>query len=371
VCITGIKVADKAINADSVLHSGQLLTLPYTDNNLSIEFASLQFTTPGQLRYAYQLEGVDKAWVTAGKDQAARYNQLRSGHYLLKIKCTDRNGIACKGITSLSLYIVPPFWNTWWFYGCITLLATGAVYRTTKWIQDRKKEKQLLQLKYEMKLAATEMDTLRAQMSPHFIFNSLNSINTFILKNDRENASGYLGKFSQLVRLILDNSRTEWVLLANELKALKLYIELESLRLDKAFSYQIRIAPEVNVSEALVPPLIIQPYVENAIWHGLSLRQGPGGMITIDILKEHDELRVVISDNGVGRAEAARIESRNNIRHKSHGMKITAERLAVVNEVYKVNAAVTVTDCPDAASGLAGTKVLLTIQYRTHAGINH
>lgn len=371
VCITGIRIFDKAINADSILGSGAPLTLSYTDNNISIEFSSLQYTTPGKLGYAYQLEGVDKDWVTAGKDLAARYNQLRSGHYLFRVKCTDRNGIECKGITSLSLYIVPPFWNTWWFYGSTALLMIGAIYWAAKRIQDRKKEKQLLRLSYEKKIAVMEMNTLRAQMSPHFIFNSLNSINTFILKNDRDNASGYLSKFSQLVRMILDNSRTEWVLLANELKALRLYIELESLRLNNSFTYAIHIAPDVMASQVVVPPLIIQPYVENAIWHGLSHRQAPGGKITIDVQKAGNELNVQITDNGVGRAAAARIESRNNTRHKSHGMKITAERLAVVNEVYKVNAAVTVNDHPDAATGLAGTSVLLTIQYKINAGSYH
>jgi ligand-binding sensor domain-containing protein len=371
VCITGIGVFDKAINADSVIGSGYPLTLAYTDNNITIEFSSLQFTTPDKLRYAYQLVGVDKDWVTAGKDRVARYNQLRSGHYLFTVKCTDRNGIQCKGITRLSLYIVPPFWNTWWFYACVILLTTGTIYWVAKQIQDKRKEKQLLQLHYEKKIAVMEMNTLRAQMSPHFIFNSLNSINTFILKNDRDNASGYLSKFSQLVRMILDNSRTEWVLLANELKALKLYIELESLRLNKSFSYAIHVEPDVAVSQTMVPPLIIQPYVENAIWHGLSHRKVPGGMITIHILKDSSVLKVQITDNGVGRAEAAKIESRNNTRHKSHGMKITAERLAIVNEVYKVNAAVTVTDHPDAATGLAGTRVLLTIQYKTYASSNH
>lgn len=371
VCITGIGVFDKALNADSVIRSGQPLTLPYTDNNINIEFSSLQFTTPDKLKYAYQLEGVDKNWVTAGKDLVARYNQLRSGHYLFKVKCTDRNGTQCKGITHLSLYIVPPFWNTWWFYVCVALLTIGTIYWVAKQIQDKRKEKQLLQLHYEKQIAVMEMNTLRAQMSPHFIFNSLNSINTFILKNDRDNASGYLSKFSQLVRMILDNSRTEWVLLANELKALKLYIELESLRLNKSFSYAIQVEPDVAVSQTMVPPLIIQPYVENAIWHGLSHRQAPGGMITISILKDNNVLKVQIADNGVGRAAAARMESRNNTRHKSHGMKITAERLAIVNEVYKVNAAVTVTDHPDPSTGLAGTKVLLTIQYKTYAGSYH
>ncbi|MBN9380468.1 MAG: histidine kinase [Chitinophagaceae bacterium] len=369
--ITGVHVFDKEIKADSFINSGRPLTLPYTDNNIRIEFSSLQFAASDKIRYAYLLEGVDKDWVPAGKDQTARYNQLRSGHYLFRVKCTDRDGIVARGTTLLYIYIVPPFWNTWWFYTCIALLTAGGIFTLTKWIHGRRKEKELLRLNYEKKIAVVEMKTLRAQMNPHFIFNSLNSINTFILKNEQENASGYLGKFSQLVRLILDNSRTEWVLLENELKALHLYIELESLRFDKGFTYTIDIDPGVYPSQVVVPPLIIQPYVENAIWHGLSHRQEPGGAIGIRIWKEAHELKMQVTDNGVGRAEAARRGSRNNTLHKSHGMKITAERLAVLNEVFKVNATVTVNDITGTTMTVSGTKVLLTIQYKTHAGINH
>ncbi len=369
--ITGVRVFDKEIRADSFINSRRSLTLPYMDNNITIEFASLQYAASDKFRYSYQLEGVDKSWAPAGRDQTARYNQLRSGHYLFRVKCTDRDGIEASGITLLPLYIVPPFWNTWWFYTCAGLLAAGGIFFAARWIDRRRKEKELMRLSYEKKIAVVEMNTLRAQMNPHFIFNSLNSINTFILKNDQENATDYLDKFSQLVRLILDNSRTEWVLLENEIKALKLYIELESLRCDNAFTCTFDIGEGVISSQVVVPPLIIQPYVENAIWHGLLHRQQPGGQIRIRIWKESNELKMQIIDNGVGRAEAARLEKRKKTRHRSHGMKITAERLAVVNEVYKVNARVMVTDAGDDQTGATGTKVLLTIQYKTHAGINH
>jgi ligand-binding sensor domain-containing protein len=371
VSITGFRVNDQEVNIDPFLNQRQPLALPYQDNDLKIQFASLQFAAPGKIRYYYQLEGVDKDWIQAGKEQEAHYSQLRSGHYLFKIRCVNRSGIQSRDHTLLSIHIVPAFWNTWWFYLGIALLAAGGFFLAVKWINERRKEKELLHLNYEKKIAVMEMNTLRAQMNPHFIFNSLNSINTFILKNDQENATDYLSKFSQLVRLILDNSRTEWVSLENELKALKLYIELEALRFDNAFTYSIRIGQDVLSSQALVPPLIIQPYVENAIWHGLLHRKSPGGKIAIDIWKENNKLMMQVTDNGVGRAEAAKLESKNNTQHKSHGMKITAERLAVVNEVYKVNARVAVTDLPDTVKGISGTQILLTIQYKTHAGINH
>lgn len=371
VTITDFRIYDKGVDALAYVNGLRPLELAYGDNNINIEFSALQYSTPGEVRYFYQLEGVDKDWVSAGRDQAAKYNQLRSGHYLFKVKCRGRNGVISRGITLLPLYIVPPFWETWWFYLVVILLAMSAVFLSARWFHNRKKEKELLHLNYERKIAVMEMNTLRAQMNPHFIFNSLNSINTFILKNDQDNATDYLSKFSQLVRLILDNSRTEWVLLENELRALELYVELESLRFDKAFTYSICVGPDVFPAQVVVPPLIIQPYVENAIWHGLMHLKKAGGKITIDIWKENESLMIQIADNGVGRARAEKLERKRNTQHKSHGMKITAERLAVVNEVYNVNATVTVTDLPGPREKATGTRVLLTIQYKTHAGLNH
>ena len=213
------------------------------------------------------------------------------------------------------------------------------------------------------------MSSLRAQMNPHFMFNSLNSINNFILKNDADNASGYLTKFSRLMRLILDNSRSEWVLLENELKALQLYIELEALRFDNAFSYSLEVTQDVDTQTVKVPPLIIQPYVENAIWHGLMHRKEPDGRIDIKLWKNNGVLYIEIEDNGVGRDEAKRLKSKTAVKQKSHGMKITEQRIEVVNKIYNVDAGITITDLNDKA-GNTGTSVLISFKYKTHDSNN-
>ena len=371
IAITGFRVFAKEIKIDSLINTGRPLDLSYKENSISIEFASLRFNDRGGTKYFCQLEGVDKGWILVGKEQMAHYNQLAPGHYLFKIKCINRNGIAATAVTLLSIHIIPPFWNTWWFYMVISVVTAGSIFFVARWLYDRRKEKELLQRNYEKKIAAVEINTLRSQMTPHFIFNSLNSINSFILKNDQDNASDYLSKFSQLVRLILDNSRTEWVSLENELKALRLYIELESLRLDNSFAYSIHVDPAVPVSTIFIPPLIIQPYVENAIWHGLQYPQKEDGKISITIWKENDALMMQIEDNGVGIIEATRRKDKKISKHRSYGMKITAERLAIVNEVYKINTSVSVKDMQDAVTKTSGTKVLLTIKHTTHAGIDY
>ena len=368
--ITGFKVFDKNINTDSIVTNDSPIRLSYKQNSFIIEFASLEFSSSSKLKYFYQLVGADKDWILADQGQSAHYNHLENGHYIFKVKCENRDGLTSENITELRVFVYPPFWKTGWFRLIFILLIGTIFYILLRWQRKRREEKQQLQIEYEKKIAAVEMNMLRAQMNPHFIFNSLNSINTFILKNDSDNATEYLQKFSSLVRLILDNSRNEWILLENEIKALELYIELEALRFENIFSYSINVSPGINQSSVWVPPLIIQPYAENAIRHGLINRKEPGGKLDINVWRNNGQLMMQVEDNGIGRAAAEKMKKPiNKLHQQSHGMKITAERLDIVNEVYKVNAKVQVTDLNE--NGNTGTKVLITIQYKDHADNNH
>ena len=249
----------------------------------------------------------------------------------------------------------------------IASLCANKIVRANAEAEKQRAEIELLQMQHHT--AEVEMQALRAQMNPHFLFNSLNSINHFILKNDVDNASDYLTRFSRLMRLILDNSREEWVLLDNELKALQLYIQLEAVRLKNIFDYTIEVDPSILAESVMVPPMIIQPYVENAIWHGLLHRSGPGGKLKLNIWKTNGNLCIRIEDNGVGRIEATRLRSKFTAHRTSHGMKITADRLNIVNKVYGVNAEVQVNDIMEDEL-VAGTRVLLTLQYKTHDSNN-
>jgi putative methionine-R-sulfoxide reductase with GAF domain/streptogramin lyase len=221
------------------------------------------------------------------------------------------------------------------------------------------------------KSAEVEMQALRAQMNPHFMFNSLNSINNFILNNDIENASGYLTRFSRLMRLILDNSRHDWVPLSQELQALELYIGMESLRFDNAFSWRISVGEGVETEQVLIPPLLIQPYVENAIWHGLMHRNTPGGHLVVSLEKRNEWLIITIEDNGVGRQAAAQMKSRQ-VGHKvSHGMNITSERINMVNNVYDAKVNLELKDKVNESGESTGTSVKLKMKYRKISSDNH
>ncbi len=175
-----------------------------------------------------------------------------------------------------------------------------------------------------------EMQALRAQMNPHFIFNSLNSINRFILQSNQEKASEYLTKFSRLVRLILQNSQLSLISLESELESLRLYLELEAVRFDHHFEYHVTVSDTIDISAARVPPLVIQPYAENAIWHGL-MHKADKGHLQIDLFEEGNLLCFKITDDGIGRKKASELKSKSASAHKSMGMRITADRIAILH----------------------------------------
>ena len=213
----------------------------------------------------------------------------------------------------------------------------------------------------QRKMADVEMQALRAQMNPHFIFNCLNSINRYIVKSDQATASLYLTRFAKLIRLILDNSNSKSVSLANELEALRLYIEMESIRFEKQFTYTITVDPEVRPDSVYVPPLIIQPYVENAIWHGLLHKETAGHLLIQVSRKTATLLECVIEDNGVGREKAMELKSKSASSRKSLGMKLTEDRLALLSRQAQIDAVIEVEDMKDENGMAAGTRVILKI----------
>ena len=218
---------------------------------------------------------------------------------------------------------------------------------------------QIQNLEHEKKSSELKMQALRAQMNPHFIFNSLNSINRFILQNNKAEAEGYLTKFSRLIRMILNSSANETVSLAEDLDALKLYLELECLRFDNAFSYQLMCDPEVDADFIRVPPMLLQPFVENAIWHGL-MNKKEKGHVWINIDQEDATLICTITDDGIGRKKATELKGKSG-KYKSMGMNITESRIAMMNKMNGENKSVEIRDlvCADGSAG--GTEVILKI----------
>jgi tetratricopeptide (TPR) repeat protein len=233
--------------------------------------------------------------------------------------------------------------------GSILVLVSIAgiiLYKRRKDTLEKKKEAE-----FNAQVAYTELKALRAQMNPHFIYNSLNSINDYIDKHDTEMATLYTTKFAKLMRMILENSEQKEVPLANDLKALELYMQLESMRMQNKFSYEIKVDEDIDQENTLIPPLILQPFVENSIWHGISKKQGVG-KILIHIQKNGNMINCIVEDNGIGMKESADTKTEKEmLLKKSFGMKITKSRIDIINKMKKSNAAITMSNLEE------GTKI--------------
>jgi LytS/YehU family sensor histidine kinase len=224
-------------------------------------------------------------------------------------------------------------------------------------------EVELQKLENEKQLTELEMQALRAQMNPHFIFNCLSSINRFILKNETESASDYLTKFSRLIRMVLNNSKQELIALEDELEMLRLYLDLEKLRFRNSFDYKINCINEIDADNIFIPPLILQPFAENAIWHGLMHKQGHGHL-EIKLSVDKKILTCVISDNGIGRSKAAMLQSTSTEHKKSMGQQITKERLTLFNQGANEGNFLNFEDIKDDEGNEAGTRVILRLRYK-------
>lgn len=206
-----------------------------------------------------------------------------------------------------------------------------------------------------------EMKALRSQMNPHFLFNSLNSIKHFIIKNESTVAAGYLTKFAKLVRLVLENSKHNLISLQEELDCLNNYLELEKLRFEGKFDYTI--TADAEVYSIQVPPLILQPFIENAIWHGILNKENGLGHIDILVKDLENAIQIEITDNGIGRKKAAEIVAESSLKKKSMGLTITHERLQVLNRVIGIESKIEIIDLTDANNAAIGTKVIVYLPY--------
>jgi LytS/YehU family sensor histidine kinase len=204
-------------------------------------------------------------------------------------------------------------------------------------------------------------------MNPHFIFNCLNAINRFILGHETEAASDYLTKFSRLMRMIMNHSRHSYVSLAEEIEMLQLYLGMEQLRFKNAFDYRIDVDPELDTDEVRIPPLLIQPFVENAVWHGLMHKEDRGSLL-IRLRVEGNVLTCVIRDNGIGRQRAGMLRSKSAEKHKSMGMQITAERMALLTGPGDSKPFFKIEDLYDETGASLGTQVTLTIKINHPSG---
>jgi sensor histidine kinase YesM len=265
-----------------------------------------------------------------------------------------------EGKTAPSIRITQIFWQHPLFIAGLTLCILGVIGLFIHLRIRHIRREAKLKMEFNQRLAENEMKALRAQMNPHFMFNSLNSIKHYILKENKKDASRYLTKFSQLMRAILANSEHKLVSLEDELHALKLYLEIEAMRFNQEFQYTIVVDRSIHKSHVFIPPLLIQPFVENAIWHGL-LPKVSERRLDIRIAGVNGSLEIRIEDNGIGRKAAALRNVARNSHEKSMGMKLTADRIALIKNMLDITAHIHLDDLEDGTGQPTGTRVTISI----------
>lgn len=361
IVFTSVKILDN----ERISGKDLLKQIELTENE---NFITLQWTTPvynnsNQFRYVCQLSGIDKKWIYTSSNTIS-YSGLPFGTHTFRVFALNNDGRRSP-LRTISITVHPPFWKTVWFKVLLVLITIAGIWLAFRLKVRQMKKEEKLKTIYAQQIADIELKALRAQMNPHFIFNSLNSIQKFILSNDARTASQYLTKFARLIRMILENSDQNSTTLAQELELLKIYVEIEALRFDHRFDYRVFVDPELQTANCHIPPMLIQPFLENAIWHGL-LYNDRRGLLTLDIQKHGDaEILIIIEDNGIGREKSQELRNKQLYKNKSFGVSISRDRISILNKQTDTHAELRITDLKDKNGKPTGTRVELILPILT------
>ncbi|MDR7211623.1 histidine kinase [Flavobacterium piscis] len=335
-------------------------SLPYDKNRIKIAFHVNGYYPEDELLFEYKLSGLNENWIALDRNvNFVNFNSLPSREYVFEIRTKSSNGSEYVS-EKIVFEINQPYWKKWWFVLVIFLIALGLIilfYRNKLAVKEKEKELALKNAKFESELAVLKLENLKSQMNPHFIFNALNSIQEYIVLNQKNLASSYLAKFADLIRAYLDHSSKGYISLKEEIECLNIYLELEKLRFEEKFGYKI-ISLESN-EDIKIPTMLIQPYVENAIKHGLLHKKTDRVLeIFFEILKEEQMLKCTVSDNGIGRERASQLR---NKKYQSFATKANKNRLELLNFGKEKKIGVTIDDLINANNEPIGTQVTLLI----------
>lgn len=304
----------------------------YGENDLTFTFGIDFCQNSSNVRFRYFLDGFDDKWSKWSKSPEATYSHLPSGDYVLKV---EGKHLSEEVIIPYLFHITvkTPWWKRWWFILFSSLFLVGNIY-FAMWLYAyfiRKREK--ARTKQFNRVIGLKMKSLQNQLDPHFIFNALNSIQSYILEEQKENALGYLSDFSNVLRKKIDNANKDLISLSDEIAYLQLYLKLEKMRFSDKFSYQIKVNSSINPYKYKLPPMLIQPFLENAIKYGLAGSEKKGILDVSFVLEQDGYLRCVIIDNGVGRKKARGLLEDSNIKLHHKTLSITKDRIKLLNKV--------------------------------------
>lgn len=369
VHITGLRAflqnTDWTDQSDSITPAGLPigLELAYRRNYLTFDYTGISLSEPEKVVYRYRLVGLDTDWLSPTDARFASYSSLPNGEYTFEVMASI-DQVNWNGPATFTFTILPPFWLQPWFFALMIGVVGGSVYGIQRYrYKVRERSERTRQLMLRSRMLQLEQQALNANMNRHFVFNALNSIQYHINKQDRATASKYLTSFAKLIRRNLDASQNDTTSLREELERLELYLLLENMRFKEKFQYAITIDPKVDVSQVRLPAMMLQPYVENSIWHGILPMDRPG---RVDILVEpagEGRVLVRIEDDGIGVEQSLSSKNGSDSDHISRGIEITKGRADVLRRLELTDIRIKGPDqWHDPTSGkIMGTKVAIEL----------
>jgi two-component sensor histidine kinase len=354
-------LVDTKTNATNVAQLKNII-LKHNQNDLSIGIAPLEYSDPTANEYYFLITDGTDTIVRRGKNNTFQYPNMQPGTYTLTYNASNSDGVWFDDREKqMEIVISPPWWETWWARTLFAIAGLGLIYAYYRYrIAQIQKEEEFKrkEAEYKQLVAETETAVLRLQMNPHFIFNSMNSINSYILQKDMDTASDYLHRFARLMRMILKNAAKPLIAISDEIELLELYLQTETMRFEKKFDYSFDLKDDLDPDEFVIPTMILQPFVENAIWHGISNKKDGEGKIKVGFWQENESFFCSVEDNGIGRAASSQI-SKKTKSHESKAISITEHRLQLLGKKNGVSASFEIQDLTDLDHNPAGTKVVL------------
>lgn len=365
--ITGINSSSAPIpGADSLaLGSVPELKVAYQKNHLNFNYTAIALAYGRHVRFQYRLSGFDQEWMPPTEARFASYSNLPQGEYLFEVRAADRQALGggrWGPVASVSFTITPPFWLSWWFFILCALCLLAILFMVARVRRQRRaRQEKTRGLILRSRMLQLEQQALNANMNRHFIFNALNSIQYSINRQDRAVANKYLTSFAKLIRKNLDASQKDTTSLAEELERLELYLVLEHMRFKDKFMYAISVDPAVDTQQVNIPAMMLQPYVENSIWHGI-LPMAHAGRVDIHVDRtDLGRTRIRITDDGVGIETSRMQKSAENADHISRGIEITKGRADILRKLHMTDIRIQGPEQVRDRHGNTGTQVLVEL----------
>jgi len=350
--LLSIKNSNRERIADSAV-----LQVPDNDRRVGFEFAGISYRSAGDIVYRYRMLGLDSSWQET-RQHSLLYPDLPGGEYQFQLMAVNKFSSQSR-ILTIPIRVEVPFWKrssviiTAWLLSLLSLWLIVAV--RIRRVRRRQAEKQRLM----KKVGELENTALKSQMNPHFIFNCLTSILRYVSTGDTSRANEYIAGLGKLIRMTLNNSSKSFISIEEEIEYLSSYLSLEKMRFKGKIDFQLLTDPSIATAGTFIPPMLVQPHVENALHHGLPDKTDGSGTILVSFVKEDRALVVTVTDNGVGRANSAEKKRVGPVTPDSRGLALTQDRILVLNKLYKSNITLTINDLKGPAGEAAGTRIIL------------